>query len=159
MSSDGVNWGPIVPNIQGTTYAERPGMTTIAPLPNNKWIMTFEYGGASPSFRVFYKISSSPLTFDSVSPQVLSAGGTVPTSSPYVVWSSAGGANGTIVFSANSNTQIFINTKLGDPNSWVEYSTPQSGAYSRHLRVMDNLDWLLILSAGYWAVTTILRTL
>ena len=159
MSSDGVNWGPIVPNIQVTTYAERPGMTTIAPLPNNKWIMTFEYGGASPSFRVFYKISSSPLTFDSVSPQVLSAGGTVQTSSPYVVWSSAGGANGTIVFSANSNTQIFINTKLGDPNSWVEYSTPQSGAYSRHLRVMDNLDWLLILSAGYWAVTTILRTL
>jgi hypothetical protein len=57
--------------------------------------------------------------------------------------------NGTIVVSVNSNTQIFINTKLGDPNSWVEYSTPQSGAYSRNLRVMDNPDWLLILSAGY----------
>jgi hypothetical protein len=147
--------------MQGTTYAEHPGMTTIAPLPNNKWIMTFEYGGASPSFGVFYKIFSSPLAFDSVSPLVilLSAGGTVPTSSPYVVQSLAWGANGTIVVSANSNTQIFVNTKLGDPNSWVEYSTPQSGAYSRHLRVMDNPDWLLILSAGYWAVTTMLRTL
>jgi hypothetical protein len=86
-----------------------------------------------------------------LTPQALSAGGTIPTPYPYVVWSSAGGVNGkiTIVVSANSNTQIFVSTKLGDPNTRVEYSTPQYGAYSRNLRVMDNPDWLLILSAGY----------
>lgn len=149
VSSDGISWGPLVPDMRGTTYDQRPGMTTIAPLPNNQWIMTFEYGGVSPSFAVYYKISSSPLTFDSVAPRLLSAGGTTPTSSPYVVWSPSGGVNGTLVVSANSNTEIFVNTKLGDSKSWVKYGTPQSGAYSREVRVMDNPDWLMIISAGY----------
>jgi hypothetical protein len=153
VSSDGITWGAVVNDVAYPTYSQRPGMTTIALLPNGQWILTYEYGGGpNPSnagFPVYYRLSSSPLTFNSATGQLLKAGSTIPTSSPYVVWSPSGGVNGTIAVSANSNTQIFINTKLGDPNSWAEYSMPQSGAYSRHMRVMDDPDYLLIMSAGY----------
>ncbi|KAL3421094.1 bnr asp-box repeat domain protein [Phlyctema vagabunda] len=153
VSSDGVTWGSIVNDVAYSTYSQRPGMSTIAALPNGKWILTYEYGGgANPgnaAFPVYYRISNSPLTFNSAPGQILNANGNVPTSSPYIVWSPSGGVNGTLAVSANSATQIFINTKLGDPASWVVYNTPQSGAYSRHLRVMDNPDNLLIMSAGY----------
>ena len=141
-------------------------MSTIAQLPGGKWLLTYEYGGGpNPSnagFPVYYRISSSPLTFNSATGVLLSASGTVPTSSPYVVWSPSGGVNGTIVVSANSHTQIFVNTKLGDAGSWVQYSTPQSGAYSRSLRVMDDPDYLLIMSAGYlggnnWVTDSVMK--
>jgi hypothetical protein len=153
VSSDAVNWGAVINDVAYPTYSQRPGMTTIAPLPNGQWIMTYEYGGGpnpkNAGYPVYYRISSSPLTFNSAPGQILNAGGTVPTSSPYVVWSPSGGVNGTIAVSANSSPEIFVNTKLGDPNSWVMYNTPQWGSYSRELRVMDNPDYLLIVSAGY----------
>ncbi|KAG9228269.1 Sialidase [Amylocarpus encephaloides] len=164
VSSDGVNWGPIVDDVAYSTYSQRPGMSTIAALPNGKWILTYEYGGGAGArgFPVYYRISSSPLTFNSAPGVLLSASGTVPTSSPYVVWSLAGGLNGTIAVSASSHTQIFVNTKLGAAGSWVMYSTPQSGAYSRHMRVMDDPNYLLIMSAGYlggnnWVTDSVMR--
>lgn len=161
VSSDGVTWDSAVNDVAQPTYADRPGMTTIASLPNGDWIMTYEYCGGQ-SCRVYYRISSSPLTFDSATDHALTAGSVTPTSSPYIVWSPSGGDNGTLVVSANSNTQIFVNTALGDPNSWVEYDTPQTGAYSRHMRVMDNHDNLLIMSAGYlnsdnWVTLSVMR--
>jgi len=153
VSSDGVTWGPVVNDVAYSTYTARPGMPIVAALPNGKYIMTYEYGGGSSpgnvGFPIYYRISSNPLNFNSAPGQLLNAGGTVPGSSPYVVWSPSGGVNGTIAVSANSHTQIFVNTKLGDPNSWKVYTTPQSGAYSRSMRVMDNPDYLLIMSAGY----------
>ncbi|KFY25126.1 hypothetical protein V491_01891 [Pseudogymnoascus sp. VKM F-3775] len=154
VSSDGVNWGPVVNDVAYSTYEQRPGMPTVAALPNGQYIMTYEYGlGPNPvgsgTFPIYYRISSSPLTFDSAPGQILNAGGVVPTSSPYVVWSPSGGSNGSIIVSANSHAEIFVNTNLGDADSWVMYSTSQSRAYTRHLRVMDDPDYLLIMSAGF----------
>lgn len=163
VSSDAVTWGDEVNDVAQPTYADRPGMTTVASLPDGNWILTYEYCGGQ-GCAVYYRISSSPLTFDAAADQALVAGsGTRPTSSPYVVWSpSGGGDNGTIVVSANSNTQVFVNTALGDAGAWVEYETPQTGAYSRHLRVMDNPDNLLIMSAGYlnsdnWVTLSVMK--
>ncbi|KAF3763310.1 family 93 glycoside hydrolase [Cryphonectria parasitica EP155] len=147
-STDGVTWGTEVNDVAQPTYSARPGMATVAEMGNGEYIMTYEYCGTE-ACDVYYRISDSPLTFDSATDNKLTANGVTPVSSPYVVWSSSGGTNGTIVVSADSNTQIFISTALGDPDSWVEYDTPQSGAYSRHLRVMDDPDYLLIMSAGY----------
>lgn len=154
VSSDGVNWGPVVNDVTGEKYDQRPGMTTVARLPHGKWILTFEYGGGpNPAnngfFPVYYRISNSPLTFASAKDQLLSANGKVPTSSPYVTWSPSGGADGTIVVSAKSDGGVFVNTRLGDAKAWVYYETPQPGAYSRQVMVMDNPDWLYIISAGY----------
>lgn len=161
VSSDAVSWGDEVNDVALPTYADRPGMTTVAGLPDGSWILTYEYCGGK-GCAVYYRISDSPLTFDSAADHALVAGSTTPTSSPYVVWSPSGGSNGTLVVSANSHTQVFVNTALGDPGAWVEYATPQSGAYSRHLRVMDNPDNLLIMSAGYlssdnWVTLSVMK--
>lgn len=161
VSSDAVNWGDEVNDVAQPTYADRPGMTTVASLPDGSWIMTYEYCGGN-SCRVYYRISSSPLTFDTATDQALVAGSVRPTGSPYIVWSPSGGSNGTLVASASSHTQVFLNTALGEPNSWVEYDTPQTAAYSRHLRVMDNPDNLLIMSAGNlnsdnWVTLSVMR--
>lgn len=153
VSSDGVNWGSVVNDVAYADYSKRPGMTTIAALPNGQYILTYEYGGGpSPSgqsFPVYYRLSSSPLTFNSAPEYLINAGGSYPASSPTVAWSSAGGVNGTIVVSANSHTEIFVNTKLGAASGWVKYATPQSGAYSREVRVLSDPTWLHIISAGY----------
>ncbi|KAG6034619.1 hypothetical protein E4U41_006481 [Claviceps citrina] len=153
VSSDAVSWGPVVNDVTGAKYGERPGMTTVVRLPNGKWMMTFEYGGGpnpanSGWFPVYYRISDSPLTFASATNQVLNAGGNVPTSSPYVTWSPSGGPSGTIIVNAASDGGVFLNTKLGDAKSWVHYKTPEPAAYSRQIVVMDDPDWLFLLSAG-----------
>jgi hypothetical protein len=148
-TSDGKTWSTEVNDVAQPTYAARPGMMTVAEMGNGQYIMTYEYCGTE-SCDIYYRISDSPLTFDSATDHKLTAtNGAQPVGSPYVVWSSSGGANGTLVATASSHTQVFVNTALGDPGQWVEYDTPQSGAYSRHLRIMDDPDYLLIMSAGY----------
>lgn len=153
MSSDGLNWGPVVNDVAYAEYSKRPGMTTVAALPNGKFILAYEYGGgASPTgagFPIYYRIASNPLLFDEADEFLLGAGGVYPSSSPYVVWTPAGGVNGTLVLSANSHSDIFVNTKLGDVGGWRRVATPQSGAYSREVRVLDDPEWLHIMSAGY----------
>ncbi|KAG6013848.1 hypothetical protein E4U43_007084 [Claviceps pusilla] len=153
VSSDAVSWGPVVTDVTGTKYSQRPGMATVSSLPNGEWIMMFEYGGGpnpanSGGFPVYYRISSSPLTFSSASNQVLNANGKVPSSSPYVTWSPSGGPSGTIIANGASDKGVFINTKLGDAKSWVYYDSPEPAAYSRQVMVMDNPDWIYIMSAG-----------
>lgn len=150
VSADGgETWGGEVDDVAQARYADRPGMTTIAgPLPDGNWILTYEYCG-SKSCDVYYRVSDSPLAFDAAADQALVAtDGTAPRGSPYVVFSPSGGDNGTIVVTAASGTQVFVNTALGDAEGWVAYDTPQSVAYSRHLRVLDDPDHLLILGAG-----------
>lgn len=128
-------------------------MTTVARLGNGDYFMLFENGGGynpqdSGWFPTYYKIASDPTKFDAAEAIVVNAGGVVPTGSPYVVWSPSGGKNGTIVVSSASHSEVFINTKRGDRDSWVIYDTPQESAYTRSLLVLDDPDYLLILGAG-----------
>ncbi|KFY82926.1 hypothetical protein V500_10253 [Pseudogymnoascus sp. VKM F-4518 (FW-2643)] len=153
VSSDLVNWGPIIDDASSATYDNRPGMTTVARLRNGEYLMLYEFGGGynpanSGWFPVYYKIAADPRKFDEAKEMVINAGGVVPTGSPYVVWSPSGGRNGTIVVSAASHSEVFVNTKAGDPNAWVMHKTPQESAYTRSLMVMDDPDYLLILGAG-----------
>lgn len=149
VSSNGVSWGAAIDAVAYSSSGARPGMASVAALPNGNYILTYEYGGApgSSSFPVYYRISSSPLAFNSATGQELSASGTTLNSSPYVVYSSAGG--GMIVVSGSSSGSIFVNKNLGSSGSWVQYSTPQPGAYSRSLTVMDDPAYLLLMGAGY----------
>ncbi|KAL5344292.1 hypothetical protein ACLOAV_010721 [Pseudogymnoascus australis] len=154
VSSDLVNWGPIVDDASSETYDNRPGMTTVARLGNGDYFMLYEFGGGynpadSGWFPVYYKIAADPTKFDEAEEVVINAGGVVPTGSPYVVWSPSGGKHGTIVVSAASHSEVFVNTKAGDPNEWVMHKTPQQSAYTRSLLVMDDPDYLLILGAGH----------
>jgi hypothetical protein len=148
-------WGPVVDDVAYPTYTDRPGMPTVALLPNGKYIMTYEYGGGpNPSvngtytFPVFYKIVSDPEKFGAATGlPLIATDGTVPTGSPYVVWSSVGGKNGTIIASAHSGGQIYINKGLGE-GPWVKVETPERSHYTRHLRVLKGEKKLLIMGAG-----------
>ncbi|KAF4306219.1 Neuraminidase [Botryosphaeria dothidea] len=150
VSSDLVNWGDIVDDVAYDTYDWRPGMTTIAHLPNGQYILTYEfYGAEEASFAVYYRLSEDPLLFDSAPGQVIrTQSNTVPVGSPYVVWTPAGGENGTIVVSCGSDSQVFINRALGHPDAWIDLATPEGTSYTRSLLVLPNEEDILIAGGG-----------
>jgi len=152
-TTDLKTWGAVIDDVTYPTYTDRPGMPTVAKLPNGKYIMTYEYGGGpaittSYQFPVYYKIVSDPEKFgEATGISLKSTDGTIPTGSPYVVWSSAGGKNGTIIASAHSNSEVFINKGLGE-GPWVKVATPEATSYTRHLRVLKDQSKLLIMGGG-----------
>ena len=157
VSGDLLTWNPLVDDVKYPVYTARPGMTTITQLPNKKYMMTYEYGGGplasgstTYSFPVYYRISSSPLTFDDAPGlPLISNDGTQPTSSPYITWSPVGGVNGTIIVSSGSLSQVFVNQALGDAGAWKTVGTPEGVSYTRHLRVFrERSNHLLIMGGG-----------
>ncbi|KAG9231033.1 glycoside hydrolase family 93 protein [Amylocarpus encephaloides] len=153
VSKDLLTWSADVDDVAWPVYTARPGMTTITQLPNKKYMMTYEYGGGQTSggyaFPVHYRISANPLKFnDSPDFAIISNDGIQPTGSPTITWSSVGGENGTIVVTAHSNSQVFVNQALGDPGRWETVATPQERAYTRHVRILKNQNLLLIMGAG-----------
>ncbi|KAL1582806.1 hypothetical protein WHR41_08316 [Cladosporium halotolerans] len=152
-TTDLKSWGPVVDDVRYPTYTDRPGMPTVQQLPNGKYIMAYEYGGGPTDtdayeFPVHYKISSSPETFDAAEGQRLVAtDGTIPKGSPYVVWSKEGGKNGTLIASAHSSGDVYVNKGLGE-GEWVAVKTPQPNAYTRYLGVGKDQKKLMIMGAG-----------
>lgn len=157
-SSDLRAWGPIVPDVEYDEYTDRPGMTTIARLPDATFIMTYEHGHNDAatdvySFPVTYRINADPTRFNESAPVAIVARntGTIPLGSPYVTWSAVGGGgvNGTIIVSSGGSSPVFTNEALGDPGEWYERATPAPTSYTRHLRVFgEDQDRLLIMGGG-----------
>lgn len=137
-------WGAVVDDVTSGVYTDRPGMPTVAALPNGKFIMTYEHGGSTVlpgyQFPVHYKLVTDAERFGEVEgvPLRVAADRYVPTGSPYVVWSAAGGVNGTVIVGAHSSGDVFVNTGLGEPGSeWRRVVTGVDNAYTRHLRVLN----------------------
>ncbi|KAI1341457.1 glycoside hydrolase family 93 protein [Xylariaceae sp. FL0016] len=150
-TTDLKTWSSAVDDVHDkSSYSARPGMPAIAKLPNGNYIFAYEVCGTD-GCHIHYRMTSNPLDINGASTTytMKSTKGTNPSSSPYVVWSSIGGANGSIVLSAGSASQIFVNRKLGDPSAWIEYSTPQPNAYARGLALLQGSDnMLVIIGAG-----------
>jgi hypothetical protein len=146
-STDLRTWGPVVNDATGTTYAERPGMTTVAQLSGHLWIMTYEFGApvdpanpdqANYTYHVHYRIATDPESFRfSKDIPLLDQDGYAPNASPVVSWSDSGGRNGTIVVTANDDQDFFINRDLGNPGKWTRLSSPMPAGYSRFTIPMD----------------------
>lgn len=155
-SKDLKHWGDVVPDVEYDVYEDRPGMTTMTQLPNGKYIMTYEFGHTDPitgdyGFPVYYRINENPLRFNESEGVLITAKNTGdnPEGSPCVVWSSAGGKNGTIIVSSGDYPQVWTNQALGDQGEWYEWETPAPTSYTRHLRVFHEAqDRLLIMGAG-----------
>ncbi|KAF2200590.1 hypothetical protein GQ43DRAFT_441428 [Delitschia confertaspora ATCC 74209] len=146
-STDLSEWGAVVNDVAEATYTDRPGMTTIAKLPNGKFILTFEYamlrnptdnGTSNYTYPVHFRIADDPEKFDlEKSQRIIVSSGTQPDSAPYVIWSPVGGVNGTIIVSDADHNSVFINQALGEGN-WTEVKTPAARSYSRELKIPEN---------------------
>jgi hypothetical protein len=150
VSTNARTWGPVVDDVAMPTAGDRPGMPTVVKLPNGKYVLSYEYGGAPEgNFSVYYKISSDPEAFGSVTGIPLrTTDGVVPRSAPYLTWLPAGGAGGTLALSANSAEDLFINTQNGAANTWTRISANVVGGYSRGMTSLPDGHSLLVLSAG-----------
>lgn len=102
-----------------------------------KWILVHELpvGNSSSygvNYPVYYHIADEPTKFDSAPgiPIVID-GKVAPNASPHVVWSPAGGPNGTIVVSDADRSEIYTNRFGGDPDKWEMHAIGQPAAYSR----------------------------
>lgn len=150
VSNDLYHWEDPVDDVKYGTYEWRPGMTTVAQMPFGQYIMTYEfYGAVEGAFSVYYRINTNPLDFSSSEGHVIQAtDGTVPVSSPYVVWANVGGSLGTIAVSCGTDTAIYLNHNLGAPGAWTRVATPEGISYTRNLRVLPGQRDLLITGAG-----------
>ncbi|KAI1084307.1 glycoside hydrolase family 93 protein [Whalleya microplaca] len=161
-TTDLKNWGPVVDDVAYPTYTDRPGMPTVALLPNGQYIYAYEYGGgpnpksSSYSFPVYYRLSSDPEDFSSATHHpIVASDGTVPNGSPYLVWTSAGGENGTIIVSSGCCSQVFINKALGAEDAWESVSTPEGVSYTRSLHVFqEDPNFVLIAGGGHLPPST-----
>jgi hypothetical protein len=146
-STDLHTWGPVVNDATGTTYPERPGMTTVAQLKGDLWIMTYEFGApddpanpnqANYTYHVHYRIAKDPESFRfSADTPLLDQDGYAPNAAPVVSWSQSGGANGPIIVTDNDDQDFFINRDLGDPGKWTRLSSPMPAGYSRFTIPLD----------------------
>ncbi len=141
----GASWSSEVYDVAVQDNVQRPGMTTVVKLPNNTYAMTYEdcKNGFDPdtACSVYIKTSTDGLAWNPVS----SLGTLVQTSdgrhflhTPWLSWTPAGGANGTLLVSgqrmvsgpdgsitvlAESGRVILANTNLG-VGSWTETTAP-----------------------------------
>lgn len=152
VSLDLKTWGAPVDDVVDAVYTARPGMSTVTKLPNGKYMMLYENGGGPGfdryAFPLTYRISASPLEFNSSVAHPLRVGAVQPTGSPYVTWSPVGGKHGTIIASAGDDSQIFVNRALGAVDAWEMFEVPEGISYSRHIRVLDDPNKLLIMGGG-----------
>ncbi|MFE7843412.1 RICIN domain-containing protein, partial [Streptomyces sp. NPDC057474] len=150
VSTDIRNWGPVVDDVAMPTYSQRPGMATVAKLPNGNYVMTYEYGGSpAGNFAVYYKISPDPEAFDSVTGIPLrTTDGVVPRGTPFITWLPTGGPNGTLAVSANSADDLFVNTQNGAADTWTRINSNVAGGYSRGMLPLTDGHSLMVFSGG-----------
>ena len=125
-----------------TSQADRPGMATIAKLPNNTYIMSFEICGPR-NCEAHVKTSADADTWGTgasdLGTLVRTSDGRTLHSSPYIAWSPAGGPNGEVLLAAyniwlsngslapETRAAMFANTNLGT-GTWAEVPTPYTPA-------------------------------
>jgi hypothetical protein len=157
-SPDLMTWGPVINDAAEANYTQRPGMTTMAKMGNGQYIFTYELGFSTDGlptnspYAVHYRISSDPEDFGSAEEHLLRASdGTIPSSSPYVVWTPVGPTGkGTLVVSDGSYAQYFLNTEYGDPNAWVTIQSDHGVGYSRSLTVLPDESKVLLVNGGMY---------
>ncbi|KAF2279099.1 uncharacterized protein EI97DRAFT_227569 [Westerdykella ornata] len=147
------NFGRVIDDVALANYTDRPGMTTVAELPNGQWILTFEYArvinaAGDYKYPIFYKLSRDPDNFTKEPiHQLVVDTGAQPNGGPVVTWTPYGGKNGTIVVSDSDLEPVWINQALGQ-GIWKQLNVPAGGGYSREVKIPANNDKNLRITAG-----------
>jgi hypothetical protein len=125
-------------------------MVVIAPLPNGKYIMTYELVGA-PGAPITFKLSDDALNWGPAADrgiQIITADDYRPGSTPYCVWAQAGGKDGMIIASGRVphdplGGDLVVNYNCGE-GKWYRMRTPiryqnaANAGYSRSMAVAAN---------------------
>jgi hypothetical protein len=128
----------------------RPGMTTIAPTTDGKWLLTYEYWGGGTNVR--YRISDDPTKFFSATDAAITA---LPVPSGGAALSTGGSPvllpmpDGRIVYNASGSGDVWVNESGLSTGTWKEYKTPIAAGYSRMLQYVDGTGRVLILQASW----------
>ncbi|BCY09634.1 RICIN domain-containing protein [Actinoplanes sp. L3-i22] len=129
----------------------RPGMTTIAPTTDGKWLLTYEYWGGGTDTR--YRLAGDPLTFYSGTDAAVTAlpvpagGHPLATGGSPVLLAMP---DGRIVYNASGSGSVWVNESGLSTGAWKEYQTSIPAGYSRDLRYVTGTGRVLILQAA-WA--------
>lgn len=133
-STDGVTWSSVVTDVAVT--GQRPGMVSVAKMPNGNFIMTYEIVGVGGSW---FKTSSNIENWNAPDRGTMfDAGG----SSPNVVT-----MNGTILISSAGSGSLFTNSNNA-VGAWTQISCPIGTAYSRAIVPLNN-GRLFVIGAGW----------
>ncbi len=130
-------------------------MTVITWIPPiGKWILVHEFPMGNSSshgahYPVYYRLADSPLDFRlSEGLPIVVNNITAPNASPYVVWSSVGGPNGTIIVSDADRRQVYTNSFGGDVGKWEQHPTPAGATYSRAIHILQSKPDHLMIFGG-----------
>lgn len=149
VSTDGgLSWGNEVYDVALQNGVERPGMMIVVPLPNGTYGMTYEdcKAGFDPdqACDVYFKTSPDAESWNpgSLGTRIETADQRFLLHTPYLAWSPAGGANGTLIASGQrvvagtdgslvvqreDGHVLFVNRNLGS-GAWQEITTPVTTA-------------------------------
>ncbi|WP_395242767.1 RICIN domain-containing protein [Agromyces sp. MMS24-K17] len=134
----------------------RPGMTTVAPTTDGKWLLTYEYFGGGQNVK--FKIAGDPLRFDAVGGAAGTDIGTLPAAGGAL---SPGGSpvlatfpDGRIVYNSNGSGNVWVNESGRSDGTWKRYQTTMPAGYSRNLTYVEGTGRVLILQAS-WAGNSI----
>jgi len=119
----------------------RPGMITVAPTTDNKWLMTWEYFGGGANTRIKSctdLLSCRPDDLGQTSPGI--NGG-----SPVLL----GLPDGRIVYNDADSGELLVNESGRSDGSWKRYLTSMPAGYSRNLTYVNGTGRVQILQAGW----------
>ncbi|WP_222836486.1 RICIN domain-containing protein [Curtobacterium sp. B18] len=137
----------VADKVAGSSSSGRPGMTTVVPTTDGKWLMTFEFGGA--------RVSDNPLRFwDKPNVTLKNAAGQSIHNAGSPVLITVPRANGKweILFnnqdSANGG-DLWVNTTGTSDGTWTRMRTSVAAGYSRNLTYVPQTGRVVILRGTF----------
>ncbi|GMA28386.1 ricin-type beta-trefoil lectin domain protein [Arenivirga flava] len=131
----------------------RPGMTTVAPTVDGRWMMTFEFFGGGSNTRVL--MADDPLRFFATGDADGAEIGTLPVPSGQRGLSAGGSPvtvalpDGRLIYNAAGSGSVWVNESGRSDGQWKEFQSSVPGGYSRNLQYVEGTGRVLIAQAGW----------
>ena len=125
----------------------RPGMTTVVPTTDGKWLLTFEFWVTGQT-NTRYLLADNPLEFFKESPRGLGIntlpnyGGTLAVGGSPVTIAMP---DGRLVYNASGSGDIWVNYSGRSDGVWTRLQTPVSSSYSRPIQPIADTGQLLFI--------------
>lgn len=144
VTTDGVNWGPVVNDVAPTNVNLRPGMATVSRMANGQYLMTYEVVGLSGTPNNF-KISADPESWNPTDLGTTIDYGGSPVNMVL--------PNGRILYNSYGSQDVYVNTGNGS-GPWTPMHVTVAAGYSRWLQYVHATGRVLIMSCpGFWQGT------